>query len=379
MRDMTGPSDDRTPAAALWRRLSMTTPVWLAPMGGEAACAPLVAAVAEAGGFGWLGGAYLSPERLVAVIDEIRARTDRPFGVNLLCPQRWRRSPARETAFATALAPFHAALGLPAPALPMRVEEDFEAQLAVVRERRVPVVGFTFGDPGAPRVAALHADGAFVVGTATNVPEALALHDSGCDALVAEGAEAGAHRGSFLGGREAGLVGTLALVPQVVDAVALPVIAAGGIADARGVAAAQALGAAAVAVGTAFLLADECPLSPAYRAALQAGAAHDTVLTRAFSGRWARGLANRFTRETEALVARGDLPDFPIPNAMTRPLRQAAAAAGQADALSLWAGQAVALAQPGSAAAIVRRLAAGWRTGAAPDAPPHADRMHGAA
>jgi nitronate monooxygenase len=218
---------------------------------------------------------------------------------------------------------------------------------------------------GAARVAQLHADGATVVGTATSVPEARQLRASGCDAVIAQGAEAGAHRGSFLGPRDAGLVGTLALVPQVVDAVDVPVVAAGGIADARGVAAAQALGASAVAVGTAFLLADECPLSAAYRQALLHGGAHDTVLTAAFSGRWARGLGNRFTREVSArspgLAAAGGLPDFPIPNALTRPLRQAAARAGVADALSLWAGQGLALARPGPAADIVRRLAAGWR------------------
>ena len=344
----------------MWQRLQMHNPVWLAPMGGEAACAPLVAAVCNAGGLGWLGGAYLAPARLTAVIDGIRALTARPFGVNLFCPQPWRRDPAREAAFLAALGPFHAELGMAPPALPARFEEDFEAQLAVLRERRVPVVGFTFGDPGAARVAALQAGGAFVVGTATNVPEARQLQASGCDALIAQGAEAGAHRGSFLGTRDEGLVGTLALVPQLVDAVPLPVIAAGGIAGARGVAAAQALGAAAVAAGTAFLLADECPIAPAYRAALQAGAAHQTVLTKAFSGRWARGLANRFTRATDALVARGELPDFPIPNALTRPLRQAAAQAGRADLLSLWAGQALPLARPGPAAAIVQRLAAGW-------------------
>ena len=335
--------------------------VWLAPMGGEAACAPLVAAVAEAGGFGWLGGAYLAPARLAAVIGQIRELTARPFGVNLFSPQAWRRDARREAAFLEALAPHHAVLGLPPPALPERFEEDFEAQLAVLRELRVPVIGFTFGDPGAARVAALHADGAQVVGTATNVPEALQLQASGCDAVIAQGAEAGAHRGSFIGPRDAGLVGTLALVPQVVDAVAIPVVAAGGIADARGVAAAQALGASAAAVGTAFLLADECPVSDAYRAALQAGAAHDTVLTQAFSGRWARGLANRFTLDTDALVQRGDLPDFPIPNALTRPLRQASAQAGSADYLSLWAGQALPLARRAPAAEIVRRLAAGWR------------------
>ena len=160
-----------------------------------------------------------------------------------------------------------------------------------------------------------------------------------------------------MGSRDEGLVGTIALIPQVVDAVDLPVIAAGGIADARGVAAVQALGASAAAAGTAFLLADECPISPAYREALQAGRDHQTVMTCAFSGRWARGLENRFMRE----FAGADLPDFPIPNALTRPLRQAAGKAGRAEFLSLWAGQAVGLCKRASAASIVKSLAAGWR------------------
>lgn len=335
--------------------------IWLAPMAGEAAAAPLVAAVCEAGGMGWLGGAYLAPERLAAVVDEIRARTAQPFGVNLFCPQPWARDAEREAAFAELLAPWHVAHGLPPPAVPERVEEDFEAQLAVLVARRVPWVGFTFGDPGPARVAALHAAGLRVAGTATNVTEARALAASGCDAVVAQGAEAGGHRGSFAAKRDPALVGTLALVPQVVDTVPVPVVAAGGVADARGVAAVQALGASAVAVGTAFLLADECPLSGAYRDALAAGAAHDTVLTAGFSGRWARGLANRFTQETQALAERGALPDFPLPNAMTRPLRQAAARAGDAQALSLWAGQGLPLARRSPAAEIVRRLAAGWK------------------
>ncbi len=346
----------------MWSRLQMRSPVWLAPMAGEAACAPLVAAVGEAGGFGWLGGAYLAPVRLAQVIEQIRARSPRPFGVNLFCPQDWQRDAAREAAFLQALAPFHAELGLPPPALPERFEEDFEAQLEVLVAERVAAVGFTFGDPGAARVAALKARGIFVVGTATHVAEALQLQASGCDAVIAQGAEAGAHRGSFLGTRDEGLVGTLALVPQVVDAVTLPVIAAGGIADARGVAAAQALGAAAVAVGSAFLLADECPVAPAYRAALLGARDDATVLTRAFSGRWARGLSNRFTQALAAEGELGHLPAFPIPNALTRPLRQAAAQAGRSDLLSLWAGQATALARPGPAAEILRRLAAGWRT-----------------
>ena len=335
--------------------------IWLAPMGGEAACAPLVAAVSGAGGLGWLGGAYMAPATLAQTIDAIRALTPRPFGVNLFCPQPWQRNAAREAALAAVLAPWHAEHGLAPPTVPQPCEEDFDAQLAVLLERRVPWVGFTFGDPGAARVAALHGVGAQVVGTATQVPEAQQLAASGCDVIVAQGAEAGGHRGSFPGPRDAGLIGTLALVPQVVDAVSVPVVAAGGIADARGVAAVQALGASAAAAGTAFLLAHECPISSAYRAALQAGQGHETVLTAAFSGRWARGLANRYTRATDALVARGELPDFPIPNAMTRPLRKAAAQAGDAGLLSLWAGQALPLARRAPAGDIVRRLASGWQ------------------
>jgi len=214
------------------------------------------------------------------------------------------------------------------------------------------------GDPGAARVAALKAQGFKVLGTATQVAEGLALQASGVDAVIAQGYEGGGHRGGFLGTPEGALIGTLALVPQLVDALSVPVIAAGGIADARGVAAAQALGASAVTVGTAFLLVDECPLSPAYRNALLAAGDADSTLTRAFSGRLARGLANRVTRELEGSA----LPAFPQPNAASRPMRQAAAKAGQADFISLWAGQALALNRtPGTAAELVAALSKGWR------------------
>jgi nitronate monooxygenase len=344
---------------ALIERLGIQVPVVLAPMGGEAACAPLVAAVSRAGGLGILGAAYMTPERITEVIAQIRAMTDRPFGVNLFCPQHWQRDDAKERAFVERLTLLHAELGMPPPQIPERFEEDFEAQFDAVLKARVPVFSFTFGDLGAERIAALQAQDTQVWGTATQVREAVHLAALGVDAIFAQGAEAGAHRGSFIGSRDEGLVGTLALVPQVVDETGLPVIAAGGIGDARGVRAVQALGASAAATGTAFLLADECPISPAYREALRAGRDHETVLTRAFSGRWARGLENRFTRE----FASADVPDFPIPNALTRPLRQAAGKAGQAEFLSLWAGQALALAEPGPAAVIVRSLAAGWQDG----------------
>lgn len=333
-------------------------PIWMAPMAGEAASAALVAAVSAGGGFGQLGAAYLSPERIAETAADIRARTDRPFGINLFCPQAWLRDDEALDGYLARLAVWHAELGLPAPLRPERYEEDFEAQLEASIAARPAVISFVMGDPGVARVAALKAQGFKVVGTATQVSEGRMLQASGVDAVVAQGYEAGGHRGGFLGSAEGALIGTMALVPQLVDALDIPVIAAGGIADARGVAAAQALGASAATVGTAFLLVDECPLSPAYRAALLAASDADSTLTRAFSGRFARGVANRVTRELDGVA----LPAFPQPNAASRPMRQAAAKVGQADFISLWAGQALPLNRaPGAAAALVAALHEGWR------------------
>lgn len=333
-------------------------PIWMAPMAGEAASAALVAAVSAGGGFGQLGAAYLSPERIAETAADIRARTDRPFGINLFCPQAWLRDDEALDGYLARLAAWHAELGLPAPVRPERYEEDFEAQLEATIAARPAVISFVMGDPGVARVAALKAQGFKVVGTATQVSEGRMLQASGVDAVVAQGYEAGGHRGGFLGSPEGALIGSMALVPQLVDALDIPVIAAGGIADARGVAAARALGASAATVGTAFLLVDECPLSPAYRAALLAASDADSTLTRAFSGRFARGVANRVTRELDGVA----LPAFPQPNAASRPMRQAAAKAGQADFISLWAGQALPLNRaPGSAAALVAALHKGWR------------------
>lgn len=334
-------------------------PVWMAPMAGEAASAALVAAVSAGGGVGQLGAAYLAPARIGEIAVDIRARTDRPFGINLFCPQPWLRDDNALDDYLARLAPWHGELGLPAPVRPERFEEDFEAQLEATVAARPAVISFVMGDPGVARVAALKAQGFIVLGTATQVAEGLLLQASGVDAVIAQGFEAGGHRGGFLGSPEGALIGTMALVPQLVDALSIPVIAAGGIADARGVAAAQALGASAVTVGTAFLLVDECPLSPAYRAALLAARDADSTLTRAFSGRAARGVANRVTRELDGVA----LPAFPQPNAASRPLRQAAAKAGNADFISLWAGQALPVNRaPGTAADLVAALARGWRT-----------------
>lgn len=323
-------------------------PIIQAPMAGGADSPALAAAVCEAGGIGWLGVAYLQP---AAIAEAAGVLAGRVYGLNLFLPQPVSRPTDDEIAAAIeVLAPYHAELGLAAPVMPAVPVPDFSQQLDAVLATDAAMVSFTFGCPSPDVIEAVRARGKLPIGTATTVEEARVLAAAGCEAIVAQGAEAGGHRGSFWGDTDGELIGTIALVPQVVDAVRVPVIAAGGIADGRGIAAALALGASAVQIGTAFLTCDEAGTAATYRAALAGAAVHDTRITRAFSGRPARGIANAFA----ALAPR--LP-FPWQNALTAPLRRAAAAAGRSDLLSLWAGQGVALAGRGPAGAFLTRLA----------------------
>ncbi len=336
------------------RRLGLDYPLLQAPMAGETATLALTLEASRAGALGCIGAAYFTPEKLRDTIRALRAGTDRAFNINLFMPLPWSVDPSRIAAYQAEITRAHAELGLPAPDMPAQIEESFDAQIAVVLEEAPPVFSFTFGQPSAELMQALHARNIYVIGTATTVAEAVALEQRGVDAVVAQGMEAGGHRGSFLKPISQSLIGSMALVPQMVDAVTIPVIAAGGISDGRGVAAALCLGAQAVALGSAFLLSDEAGTSTAYRAALQADGNSETSLTKAFSGRYARGLRNDFLLRLEG---REDaIPDFPIPNALSRPMRQAAAKQGKAGYLSLWAGQAVALARPEPVAAIVQRV-----------------------
>ncbi|GAC1305083.1 MAG: nitronate monooxygenase [Vulcanimicrobiaceae bacterium] len=329
-------------------------PIVLAPLGGAATVA-LAAAVSNARGFAILPCAYAAPDDIERDIAALRAATTRPFGVNLFIEAQ--PYVADDAAIARAhrrLAAYRAELGLAQPAAAQRPPERYAAQIEAVLRARPAVFTFTFGLPDAVTLQRFRAAGIFTLGTATTVAEARALAAAGVDGIVAQGAEAGAHRGTFLAPVEASLIGTLALVPQVVDATRLPVIAAGGIGDGRGVAAVLALGAQAAALGTSFLLARESGIAPAYRAALRGPAVHDTVVTRAFSGRAARGIRNRATSD---FAGDGDVAPYPFQNAMTRDIRVAAAAQGRGEFLSLWAGQAAALAREDAAAAIVATLA----------------------
>jgi nitronate monooxygenase len=274
--------------------------------------------------------------------------------VNLFAPDPVDPDDPRIATALEVLAPYAAELGLPRPTAPATFAADFEEQVDVVATEGVPVFSVTFGVPPAATTERLHASGAVVGATATTVAEARTLAAAGVDFVCAQGSEAGGHRGSFGTGAADDLIGLVALVPQVCDAVDVPVVAAGGIADGRGIAAALVLGACAAQLGTAFLLSPEAGTSPPYRDAVRAAAPEATTVTRAFSGRRARGVDNRFARE---LAGRDDLPPYPVLNALTSPLRRAAAEQGRAEFLSLWAGQAVGLARELPAGELVTRLA----------------------
>ena len=336
-------------------RLGIAHPIIQAPMGGGGSTPALAAAVSNEGGLGFLAAAYLTPSQIAEAIGEVRKRTDKPFGVNLFCGGYERADEAGPVspAMMALMARHHAALGLPPPEAPPPQRDPAPAQIEAVLAARVPIFSFTFGIPSPEVLARFKADGTYVMGTATTVEEGRLLAAAGVDAIVAQGAEAGAHRGTFAAPFERAMVGIVALVPALADAVDVPVIASGGIMDGRGIVAAEALGAVAVALGTAFLVCDEAGVPEAYKEAILGAAEHRTTLTRAFSGRPARGIANAFLEEAEAS---GAIAPFPVQNALTRPMRTAAAKAGDAERLSLWAGQGLRLARRMKAAALVQTL-----------------------
>jgi nitronate monooxygenase len=342
--------------------LDLRVPLLQAPMAGGSCTPQLVAAVCEAGALGSLAGLMLSPDDIAAQAAEVRRRTARPFGINLGIV---RAPSAADLAdlqpIQAALQPWYDRFGL-APSQPVRWCPDFDAQFEALVAARPALASFTFGVLDAAQVGRLHAAGCAVMGTATTPAEARAWARVGADAVCAQGVEAGGHRGTFLHPFDAALLGTVALVPQVVAAVDLPVVAAGGLMDGRAIAAVRTLGAWAAQLGTAFLFCPEARLPPAYLAALQRAAAHDTRLTRAFSGKPARGVVNPMMADLDARAAGGlELPPYPVLNALTAPIRAAAARTGDADALSLWAGQGVSAGRVMPAADLVAALAAEWR------------------
>ena len=337
--------------------LGIELPIVQAPMAGANGAAMAIA-VAEAGGLGSLPCAILDAVKVRAEVGVIRQQTARPVNLNFFCHQPAAPDPERAAAWKTRLAPFYRELGLDesadAPAVNRAPFDD--AMCGVVEDCRPEVVSFHFGLPARPLLDRVKAAGAVVLSSATTVEEARWLEANGCDAIIAQGYEAGGHRGMFLTDEIAGQAGTFALVPQVVDAVKVPVIAAGGIADGRGVAAAFALGAAAAQIGTAYLFTPESMISDLHRAALNGARDDGTALTNIFSGRPARGLVNRIMREVGPMS--DATPAFPTAGGALAPLKAMAEAAGSADFSSLWSGQAAGLCRETGAADLTRQLAA---------------------
>lgn len=317
--------------------LGVDLPIIQAPMAGVQGSA-LAAAVSAAGGLGSLPCAMLSTDAVRDEILAIRSRTERPFNVNFFCHEMPTPHAERERAWHAALTPYYREFGIDAttiPAGPVRAPFD-EATAELLEELRPSVVSFHFGLPSPQLLARVRKAGAKILSTATTVDEALWLEAHGADAIIAQGVDAGGHRGMFLSRDLSTQIGTFSLVPQVVRAVRVPVVAAGGIADARGVAAALALGASAVQVGTAFLLCPEAQTSAVHRAAL-AGHGRTTALTNVFTGRPARAIVNRVVRELGPVAETA--PEFPLAAAAVAPLRAKAEERGSGDFSPLWSGQ----------------------------------------
>lgn len=322
----------------LLHRLGMTLPIVQAPMAGVQ-LSTLAIAVSNAGGLGSLPCAMLGIDAMRKELAAIRAATTRPYNVNFFCHNEPTADAAREAAWRQRYASYYREFGIDPNSItegPRRRPFDFET-VEMLSEFAPPVVSFHFGLPSAELVARVRSWGATIMSSATTVDEARWLEDRGVDVVIAQGAEAGGHRGMFLSTDVGTQVGTFALLPQVARAVKVPVIAAGGIADASGVKAAFALGAACVQIGTAYLLCPETTTSVVHRAALKSEAARTTVLTNVFTGRPARGIVNRLIRELGPIAP--DAPEFPLAATALAPLRAKAEASGSGEFSQLWSGQ----------------------------------------
>jgi len=342
------------------RRLKLDVPIVQGPFGSGLSAVDLVVAVSEGGALGSFGVHHLDGAGIRAIDAQIRARTRRGYALNLWIPlgdsddprvtdEQWR-------AACELLRPYFESLRVPLPARPARFGPRYEEQIETVLELRPPVFSFVFGVPSADVLERCRSAGIATLGAATTPAEARLLADAGVDMIVASGFEAGGHRVSFLREPEECLTGTMSLVPQVVDAVRVPVIAAGGIADGRGIAAVLKLGAAAAQIGTAFLACEESNASPLHRAKLFSEEARRTSLTRAFTGRLARSIHNDFIdalRGKEAILA-----PYPVQGWLTSQLKSAALAANRADVISLWSGQGAPLLKHHHAKELLASLAA---------------------
>jgi nitronate monooxygenase len=341
-------------------RFALEFPIVQGPFGGNNSTPELASAVSNAGGLGSFGAVDLEPDEVGLITRDIASRTTRPFAVNLwlaIAGEEPSEIPLPVFARAReALRPYFEAVGLALPELPRQPVPDFDRQVEALLSARPPVFSFVMGVPDVAILKEAKARGIKTIGTATTVDEAVAIADAGADAVVASGSDAGGHRGSFLRPVESSLVGTFSLVPQIRGAVGIPVVAAGGIAEGHGIAAALTLGAHAVQIGTAFLASHESGAPAVHKARLGQAGARATRLTRVFTGRHARGIENELMLALERDDAA--LLPYPFQHALTQPLRREAKRTGRAEGLALWAGQNAAAARHLPAAELLRLLVA---------------------
>ncbi len=342
------------PHTKITKLLNITLPIIQAPMAGNATTPDLVAAVSNAGGLGSLGAGYMSADDIRKTIRKIKILTDRPFAVNLFIPEKHYATEdqiehARKTAQASC-----AELNFIVDFIKPPYAPSFEEQMNVIIEEKVPIFSFTFGIPSKHWIEIFKKNSIPLIGTATTLAEAKLLEENNIDAIVAQGSEAGGHRGTFLGSPEEALISLSSLVSLLIENIKTPIIAAGGVMNAKGIATSLILGASAIQMGTAFLCCAESGIHPLYKKLLLSTTQDNTTLTRAFSGKLARGIENKFSIRMQSHEK--NILDYPIQNALTSGMRKESARQNNIDFMSMWAGQAAYLCKALSAAQLIEEL-----------------------
>nr|WP_115303980.1 nitronate monooxygenase [Legionella beliardensis] len=338
----------------LLKKIGITYPIIQAPMAGGATTPELVAAVSNAGGLGSLGAGYMSPNDIRQAIKKIRALTTKPFAVNLFIPGPYQVSASKIEKALKDINQCCPELELEISAIVEPYAQPFDKQMKVLIEEKIPIFSYTFGTLSPEWIAQLRKNNTILIGTATTLTEAQLLEESGIDVIVAQGAEAGGHRGTFIGRAEDALIGLLSLLPQLVDHITIPIIAAGAIMDGRGIMAAIDLGACGVQMGTAFLTCPESGIPEAYKKILLEQQKDNTVLTHVFSGKMARGIRNKFIE----CMSEKYILDYPVQNALTTMMRKKAKEKNNSEFMSLWAGQSANLCRKMTAEELIRILIA---------------------
>ena len=342
------------PDTKITKLLNIHLPIIQAPMAGGATTPELVAAVSNAGGLGSLGAGYMSADEIKLAIKKIKSLTDKPFSVNLFIPEKHSATAEQIEQARTAIQTSCTELNFTVGSIKPPYAHSFAEQMNVIIEEKVPIFSFTFGVLSASQLEILKQNKIILIGTATSLKEAQLLEEIGVDAIVAQGNEAGGHRGTFLDKAENGLIDLSSLISVLVENIKTPIIAAGGIMNATGIITPLSLGAAAVQMGTAFLCCTESGISPLYKKILLNTSHDNTTLTRAFSGKLARGIVNKFI--TRMQLHEKNILDYPIQNALTSSMRKEAYKQNNADFISMWAGQAAYLCKTLSAAQLIEEL-----------------------